>query len=419
MNIPVNAPFRRGACPGLSTPMRTGDGLLARLMPAATISLDAMASLCAAARRHGNGVIEITARGSIQVRGLSAASAPDFADEIAQLGIAAHDGVPVIADPLAGLDPDEAIDAGAQAAELRRALAAHPSAALLSPKVSVAVDGGGALHLDGLAADVRLRAVASPDGARLHVGLGGDATTAVAIGCVTRAQAAATVVGLLDVIAAHGRDARARDVIRTAGIGAFVVAAGDRRLAAPPAPRPSAEPIGIHFLRDGTVAVGIGFAFGHTDAITLRKLIDLVDGAAGSRAAPGHALLVVGIAPGDASAFAAAAQNLGFITDPRDPRQRVVACAGAPICAAGEIPARALAPQVAQAAAELIGTGEVIHISGCAKSCAHRGPAALAAVGRAGLCDLLSDGAPAGSVGVDALPQAIARLARQRGAPHG
>ena len=62
---------RRGACPGLSTPMPTGDGLLARLMPTGTMTLDAMAGLCAAARRYGNGTIEITSRGSIQVRGLT------------------------------------------------------------------------------------------------------------------------------------------------------------------------------------------------------------------------------------------------------------------------------------------------------------------------------------------------------------
>ena len=77
---------RRGACPGLSVPMPTGDGLLVRLLPIGTIPLDAFTALCAAARSHGNGVIEITARGSIQVRGLTAASAPRFADTIATLG---------------------------------------------------------------------------------------------------------------------------------------------------------------------------------------------------------------------------------------------------------------------------------------------------------------------------------------------
>jgi len=69
----VNAPYRRGACPGLSAPMLTGDGLLVRLTSTgATIALEAFAGLCAAARQHGNGIVEITSRGNIQFRGLTA-----------------------------------------------------------------------------------------------------------------------------------------------------------------------------------------------------------------------------------------------------------------------------------------------------------------------------------------------------------
>src|SRR5262249_1918303 len=147
--------LRRGACPGLSAPMPTGDGLLARLMPVGTITLDAMTGFAAAARRHGNGILEITSRGSIQVRGLTHDSAAAFADAVAALGIPAQDGVPAIADPLAGLDPDELIDAGALATELRAALAGQSWAQGLAPKVSVAIDGGGRLHLDSLSADIR------------------------------------------------------------------------------------------------------------------------------------------------------------------------------------------------------------------------------------------------------------------------
>jgi len=266
-----------------------------------------------------------------------------------------------------------------------------------------------------------LRAEAAPDGIRLHVGIGGDAATAVAVGAVAPAHVVETVVRLLDVIATCGRDARARDIARTEGVGAFR-AAGDPWIEAPlPAPRPAAEPIGTHTLRAGQVAVGVGLAFGHADATTLQKLLDAATsaGAQGLRAAPGRALLLVGLRRDRVPPLVVAAGKLGFITDPDDPRRRVVACAGAPICGSGEIPARALSLQVAQAAAGLIATGEVIHISGCPKGCAHRGTAALAAVGRAGQCDLLVDGAPAGSVAVDAMPRELARLARQRGVPHG
>jgi precorrin-3B synthase len=308
------------------------------------------------------------------------------------------------------------VDAGALAAAMRAALAAQGLAARLSPKVCVTIDGGGALHLDALGADVRMRAVAAPDGARLHVAIGGDA--AVALGAVAPARAVGTVTRLLDLIAAQGPDARARDILRREGIGAFRAAAGEPWIDAPlPAPRAAAEPIGTHQQRTGQVAVGVGLAFGHTDAPTLETLLDAATsaGAPGVRPAPGRVLLFAGLRPDSVAPRVAAAENLGFITDPHDPRRRVVACAGAPICGSGEIPARALGPQVAQAAAGLVGPGEVIHISGCAKACAHHGPAALAAVGRAGQCDLLVDGAPAGRVAIDALPRDIARLARQRG----
>ena len=66
----MNAPMRRGACPALSTPMPTGDGLLIRLSPASGgVSPKQLIGLCEAAARHGNGIVEVTARGSLQFRG--------------------------------------------------------------------------------------------------------------------------------------------------------------------------------------------------------------------------------------------------------------------------------------------------------------------------------------------------------------
>ena len=64
----MNAPHRRGACPGLSAPMQTGDGVLVRFSPVESMSLAAFAGLCAAARKHGNGTMEISAHLQIAVR---------------------------------------------------------------------------------------------------------------------------------------------------------------------------------------------------------------------------------------------------------------------------------------------------------------------------------------------------------------
>src|ERR1700719_4237758 len=105
----MNASHRRGACPGLSAPMPTGDGLLVRLMPAQPIPLDAFIAFCAAAGRHGNGTVEITARGRGEGEGARAraggggvgsvppfARPPPFASAVAALGISAIEDVPVI-----------------------------------------------------------------------------------------------------------------------------------------------------------------------------------------------------------------------------------------------------------------------------------------------------------------------------------
>lgn len=410
----LTVPQRRGACPGLSAPMPTGDGLLVRLLPVGTIGLDALRELCAAAQRYGNGIVEITSRGSIQIRGLSAVSAPRFASTIAALGIAADDGIPVLSNPLAGLDPDELIDAGALAVEVRYALARSGVAQRLSAKISATIDGGAALNLDHLAADVRLRAEASDSGAIFAVSIGGDGASASELGFIAPHDGGAAVVRLLETLVRRGRGARVRDIVAKHGTAAFRAAIADvvvDRSAEHPA-RPSRDPIGVHGLRGGTLACGIGLAFGHADASSLHQLAEAAAaaGANGVRAAPGRTLLIIGLSPQSVPSLLAAAEALGFIIRPNDPRRRVIACAGAPICASANIAARAIAPLVAEIAAPF-----EVHISGCAKGCAHPAPAALTVVGTPQGCALIVNGtttdAPLKLVASNELPTTVAELA--------
>ncbi len=424
----MNAPIRRGACPGLSSPMQTGDGLLVRMLPVGTLSLDAFASLCASARRHGNGVVEVTARGSIQVRGLSPASAPCFAAAIAALGITAADGIAVHAGPLAGLDPHEILDATVLASALRRALAEQALAVRLAPKISIVVDGGGSLGIDGLSADVRLRAELRIGQVVLAVSVGGDLADATQLGFVAPADAVAAVMRLLEAIAQRGRDVRAQDIIRNEGIEPFGLAVRDLLLV-PTRPRGSGPAeldsrlrgnernsvIGMHPLRDGLFARGIGLAFGHADATSLENLTEAAAarGATELRAASDRALIFVGFSLDALGAFVADAERLGFVVRADDPRRFVVACAGAPICASAHIAARALAPRIAVACADSLGEHCAIHLSGCAKGCAHPAPAVLTVVGAAEGCGLVANGtardAPFEMLTVDQLPAALAR----------
>ncbi len=176
-------------------------------------------------------------------------------------------------------------------------------------------------------------------------------------------------------------------------------------------------PIAVHRLRGGSLACGVGLAFGHAEATILESLIEAASarGASGLRAAPDRALIFNGFSPDALSAFAADAERLGLIVRPDDPRRFVVACAGAPICASAHIAARALAPRIAADCAAALSDRFTIHVSGCAKGCAHPSPAALTVVGMPGGCCLVSNGAardaPFVMVAADQLPAALAQHA--------
>jgi precorrin-3B synthase len=413
---------RRGACPGLSAPMATGDGLLVRFSPIGTIPLAAFGAVCDAAKRYGNGIIEITARGNIQVRGLSPASAPEFAEAVAALNIAAEDGIPIFCNPLAGLDPEELIDAGKLAADLRDALARSTLASRLSPKVSIVIDGGGAHRLDGLTADIRARAIQTNDGTSLVIDAAGHD-----LGSISPSDTVAAVRRLLEVVTRNGREGRARDVISAEGTAAFRAAIADL-LNPVGLSRGGNEQtsIGAWRLRDESLACGIALPFGHTDAASLQRLTGAagIAGAHGFRTAPGRTLLAIGLPEKTAESLVSAAKNLGFIVDAGDPRRHVVACAGAPICGAAHIGARTLGPQIATATAPYLDGTFKIHVSGCAKGCAHPSPAALTIVGTEAGCALVANGSardtPFMTVAAQELADKAAEIARniKSGAHH-
>jgi precorrin-3B synthase len=193
--------------------MQTGDGLLVRLNPVAGgLSADALIGLCRSASRHGNGIMEVTQRGSIQIRGLTPESAGSLADDVNALGIAVRTGVPVETGPLAGLDPGEITDPRPLAEAIRASIEGAGLSSRLGPKVSVVVDGGGRIDMDGLLADVRLAAVRQDDGTLWHLAFGGTAATARPVGLFGAAEACAAAVVVLEAIANLGPEGRGRDL---------------------------------------------------------------------------------------------------------------------------------------------------------------------------------------------------------------
>jgi precorrin-3B synthase len=489
--------------------MQTGDGLLVRLNPIAGgqgaegLSPDALIGLCESARRHGNGIVEVTARGSIQIRGLTPSSARRLAEEVDALGIAVRTGVPVETSPLAGLDPDEIADPRPLAEAIRAGIDRAGLAARLGPKVSVIVDGGGRFGLDSVPADVRLVAERGDGAAAWHLAVGGTAETARPLGTVSDVAACGAAVAVLESIAGLGRGGRGRDIdpsvldeiignlesprpvppptvlpdISPSGgeissfadhppsstrreIGSFGAAASPSPLRGGSAseqseaafvnrgggrggighcldhPHPASQAsLRSTWLRDpplkgeGKVALGI-FPLtnaAHTLAIALpfgsmpaEKLSHFAQdakdlGAAEIRPAPHRILLVLGLTEQAAKNLQAAARRLGFVIDHADPRTSIAACPGAPACASGRIATRAIAEELAAQNPDFLDGSFTLHVSGCAKGCAHPAAATLALVGGENGAGLVVDGtaraAPTGYRASDDAGRGLASLA--------
>ncbi|MBS7553602.1 precorrin-3B synthase [Ancylobacter dichloromethanicus] len=371
--------MRRGACPSLPEPMPTGDGLLARLQPLAPLTLDQIAGLARLAAELGNGIVEVTARGKLQLRGLTPGTAPRLPEAVAALGIDVPQGFPVEVGALAGLDPTAHFDPR----PLARAISDGAAGLVprLAPKASVVVDGGGLLRLGGLKADI---AVGAGAGGRVRITLAG-----VPLGEASAQATGDVVLALLESLVARGNAARMPELLAGEGIEPLRRRFG---LAAPvPARDEGVDPVGRHALLQGTFALGVGLEFGQVTAATLARLADAAAEAGARHAEPaaGRALLLVGLTPEAAAGLKVEAASLGFIIDPADPRRRVHACAGQPACAAARIDTHALAATLAP-----LLEGRDLHVSGCPKGCAHPAKAALTIVGLDEGAGLVVEGTP-------------------------
>lgn len=408
--------MRRGACPALSAPMQTGDGLLVRLnLAEGGMTPGELGAQCALAERHGNGIVEVTARGSFQIRGLTAASAPVLAADVAALALDLRDGVPVETSPLAGLDPDEIADPLPLVRAIRSATESAGLARRLAPKFSIVVDGGGNVDLAGNLADIRLTAMQEDEGHRWLLAIGGDARSARPIALLDEGDAVAAVLVLLEAVAALGASARGRDLpgealdAVTARVAALRSFAGASAEATGGTERHAKRRSSMDALRltDGRYAASVGLPFGSIQARTLAAFV-AATGARDIRLAPQRSLIL--IVDGEEAARVAreTARAHDLVVDPADPRRAIAACPGAPACATGQFDTRELARRLARNGL-LHGS---VHVSGCAKGCAHPTKADLVAVGTGAGIALIRNGraSDAPFAMVSSAEDALARL---------
>jgi precorrin-3B synthase len=358
------ARMRADACPGALQVHAAADGGLARVrLPGGTLGGEQLKELASAARDLGDGALELTSRGNVQLRGLPDGAEAELGSRLASAGLlpsATHERVRnVLASTLSGRLPGGCADARPWVAALDRDLCADPALAALPGRFLATVDDGRG-DVAGLGGDVGL--LARTDG---WVGLllagtdsGLRARSDDAVGLALSACRA-----FLDERAAQGGSAwRLAELTdgpaRVAGrLPGRATTSGD----VPPAPQ--AGPAGALVQDDGRTAlvatVPLGrLTAGQADLLAATAVADLQNTPWRSVALPDLP---------DASA-AASLERAGLILDPRHPWLAVTACAGRPGCAKSLADVRADAAS-AVATGTLPGGGARQHWAGCERRC--------------------------------------------------
>jgi precorrin-3B synthase len=355
--LPVSAFAVRGWCPDAWRPMLAGDGLLVRVRPRlGRLTREQALGLCAAALAYGNGAIDLTSRGNLQLRGITEPRWQGLIDQLIALDL-------IDADP--GLEARTAIlvapdwRAGDDTQRIAAALLARrgdwPD---LPGKIGVTIDAGPAPVL-----------LADPGDFRIERGMSG--------GLILRADGHAEGVAL----------AAGTEVEQLIALAQWYVASGGReagRMARHCAPLPGwatpgqAPAAAAAAWQPGRHPLGsvLGAPFGRVDAAALAACLE-ASAATALRITPWRLLILEGAAIDTAP---------GLVTDPHAPAITADACVGAPSCPQGSVATRDLALRLAP---HIDGR---LHVSGCAKGCARSRPADVVLVGRDGRFDLVLAG---------------------------
>ncbi|WP_019833061.1 hypothetical protein [Sphingomonas sp. PR090111-T3T-6A] len=330
--------------------MEAGDGWLMRLRPPFGRLGHAQAlALHDAATRFGNGRIDLTNRGALQLRGVTEALWRPLIEQLVAAGLV---------DPIPERDARRAIllvpdwRTGDDTHRIASALLARiDELPDLPAKMGIAIDAGPAPALSGTPADFRIE---RGTGGGLILRAEGHAE-GLPIDVDGAVDALVTLAHWFVATGGHRSGRMARHATPLPGMDALV---------APLPPRSRAETIRA---ADGAFR---GAPFGELEAGRLASLLSDGDARA-IRLTPWRGVILEGARPGAEPS-----------PDPDDPLLRVDACPGRPACPQATVATRAIARRLAP---HVEGR---LHVSGCAKGCACPGEADLVLTGCNGRFDL-------------------------------
>jgi precorrin-3B synthase len=379
----------RGACPTVAAPLEAADGLLVRVrVPGGVLPAAGVRALAAVAARDGSGVLELTSRANVQVRGVRTPALARLQADLSAAGLVSPVPVDVVVAPGAGLDRTEVADARPLAAALVRLLGTGTGTGVRHPKAGVLLDGGGAVGLRDRTFDVAIGAArlgpAGPLVAQLALAAPLDeAATGEHVAVVPLEGGPAVAAAVLDLAG----DRRVRELVAEQGADTVLRQAAAHAAVAiewvPETELVRADAVtdgGRAPLGDGGTYVGAAPVLGRLDAAQATRIAEAAvrhgDGLV--RLTPWRSVIV---GTSDPAGLRNGLAGAGLVTDPDDPATAVVACAGCTGCPAGLTDAQADARRIIAARQGL--PPRSVHVSGCAKRCASRQDHDLTLVGSA------------------------------------
>ena len=353
-------------CPSVDNVVARADGGLARIrVPGGRIDAATLQAVADVAQHWGSGIVEITSRANLQLRGIRPGAAAALAATLVGSGVSGGPSADrrrnVLLGPLGDLDPG-AEDLGPLLAPLLAALDAEPRLDGLDDKFGFAIDGGGSFGLAGRRAAV----VAAP-------------------------TSTSGVMGVCWGWAADGEEGssvRPRRVARRELVDALVEAAvgslgRPRASIAVPAASGAAAARVAGPLGAGASWVGAMPTLGRADARAITAMAAAArrysDGLL--RLTPWRGVVFAAVAADNRTALLEDLRAGGLVVDASDPASTVVACAGSHGCTSGLADAIGDARRVIAARREAGAPPAAVHVSGCAKCCAQHTPLAVTLVG--------------------------------------
>jgi precorrin-3B synthase len=319
------------------------DGGLARVrVPGGLLTSEQVDVLRLAAAELGDGRLELTSRGNVQIRGLRAEGPRLLSDRLFAAGLLpsmSHERVRnILASPLSGLDQQSKFDVLPVAAVLDRALCARPVLAELPGRFLFALDDGRG-DLAELQADVFVRAVDERT-ALLSVGARGVRVEWAEVPELMLAAAEA-------FLAVRDEEWRIAEV--AGGAERVFERLGVR--ADEPLPTDTTRVAAGRHGSALVVTVPLG-SLTQAQAAALTRAGDEV------RITPWRSVVVPATATG--------LEEVGLVTMPDSPWEGVTACAGRPGCAKALADVRA---DAAKLLGKLAPRSRRVHWSGCARRC--------------------------------------------------